>query len=181
MNRFTKMLPTHAGRLLIVLPALLLLAVLFFTPGLVPVTHAASTHSQVPAQPATSGPCASLGSLIISDPIKDGGTTLGELDVYYNGSTGYNCAYTKSGGPTWGVSKRMEVWLFSCAETTPGNFCTHKSLDFDLGQYSYYAGPVYVSARGHCIQAMGGIEWGGTPNNGYNYQVWTSPDASHCG
>src|SRR5437879_363469 len=91
----------------ILLSSALLLA-LFAMSGIAPSAHAAPA---VHMAPQISSHCGSLGNLIESDGIYAYGTRVGELDVYYNSSTGYNCAYTKSGGPAWGVAKYMAVGI----------------------------------------------------------------------
>jgi len=162
MSRFRAIMHTKAGRLLLVLSPLLLVALFFCLPGQAPAAHAASVS------------CGSLGSLIESDNFYSNGTKIGELDVYYNGSTGNNCAYTRSGGPTWGVSKSMLVQIQACAQTSPSPNCNAIAWDQDDGNYSYYAGPVGVHGQGHCIFASGEMNW-----NGHLYYTSTN-GASHC-
>lgn len=120
--------------------------------------------------------CKSLGALIESEPIMDGSTKIGEIDVYYNKSTGYNCAYAKSSGSTWGKKKSMTAWISSCKETKPNKTgCTTIKDDVDSGMYSYEAGPVGVSGKGHCISAQGAIIW-----HGKRYYANLKPIVGHC-
>jgi hypothetical protein len=123
----------------------------------------------------TSSHCQSVGALVESKLIKDGSQTIGEMDIYYNSSTGYNCAYVQGLGQARGSSTVKSVTIFSCKETTPGDTCNHTSKMEDTGDYLYYAGPVGVSAKGHCIAVIGMIAW-----KGENHAVWTR-NASHCG
>lgn len=117
---------------------------------------------------ATAAQAASCsGSLIEHIPI----SSYGHLDVYYNSSTRYNCARTVSSSSTWGVTKFMSVILVVCENTSPADSCKQRAMDYDEGQYKYYAGPRSLAAGGRCILALGKI---------YSTQVHTSPMASHC-
>jgi hypothetical protein len=81
-------------------------------------------------------------------------------DVYllYNSSTGQNCVTTLASSPTKAVS--MNATLAVQGGSSASN----------PGTYTYYAGPVTLSAPGACV------EWGGS----YNGSSWTS-GWSHCG
>lgn len=175
MNRLLIGWRKNAAHVLLGLSTLLLVALLFCSPGLVPIAHAASANTRVSAQPATSSHCSSLGSLVDSLDLRAPllGPKIGEIDVYYNSSTGYNCAYTYSSGASWGVSKYMGIYIAACAQTTPSGYCDYTSVDEDYGFYSYYAGPVGVYARGHCIFFEGTIYW-----NGYESSL---EKVGHCG
>jgi hypothetical protein len=154
-------------------------AVLLAISALVLPTAGVST-AHAAAMTETSQCTSSLGSLIESDPIKSGSTTLGYLNVYYNSANGYNCAETTSASATYGVSKFTSVWIYTCTQTSPGSTCTARSeyapyMAVDQGNYSYYAGPVGVNGSGHCIYAWGEIDWTG----GEAHDVDTG-GASHC-
>src|SRR5262245_44164053 len=91
------------------------------------------------------------------------GSLFAHLDVYYS-STGVNCARVNSYGSYWGYSKRMGVQIEKCRETVPSANCTMIAYDDDPQDgwevqggawYSYYAGPVSVSAPNNCIWAVG--------------------------
>jgi hypothetical protein len=121
------------------------------------------------------------GSLVESRNLNVGGKKVGELDVYYNRATGKNCARMNHSGSTWGKKLKTRAWIGICSETTPGNKTCHYDAstdDVDLGDYSYYAGPVTtkVSAAGKCI-ATSGYLWIG----GKRYGVGTDPWVGHCG
>lgn len=133
-------------------------------------TRAASTADRLCSQ--------NTGGLIERDYItaSDGTTKIGEMDVFYNSSNGYNCAYVYALGHAIGVAKQMGVQLIACQETSRGDTCTETQKDTDLGTYRYYAGVVGVYGRGHCIRADGGIVWQGQP-----FYAHSSPIASHCG
>jgi hypothetical protein len=72
--------------------------------------------------------------------------TGGYISVYYNSSTGYNCAMTYTNKP--GVSQHILVGI------SVTNAATSK---VDSGTYKYYAGPVSVYARGKCIDFWGQV------------------------
>jgi hypothetical protein len=118
--------------------------------------------------------------LVIYDAVYSGSTKIGELDVYYNSSTGDNCAEFQSLGSSRGVAKNMYVSITVCQQTTSSSTCTPISSSnatrSDNGTYQYYAGPVGVYGAGHCIRSSGGMVW-----KGVTYQTATSPAASHCG
>ncbi|MFJ2033311.1 hypothetical protein [Streptosporangium sp. NPDC087985] len=118
------------------------------------------------ASPAQAADCS--GSLIEHIAIK----TYGHLDVYYDSATKRNCVKTVSSSSTWGVSKPMAVYLVVCEETKPSSSCRQRAMDYDDGQYQYYAGPRSLPAGGRCIYAFGRI---------YSWEVSTSPITSHCG
>lgn len=155
-------------RRLLILPALLFM---LFT-----MSFGAGNAKAATTSPQTNTThCQSLGSLIESDPILFGTTKIGELDVYYNSSTGYNCAYLWHSGPSWGVSKYTDVEIVTCQQTSPSAQCSPVlSDDADGGNYAYDAGPAGVYGRGHCISFNSEIEWTGGL---YEANRW---GASHC-
>jgi hypothetical protein len=111
------------------------------------------------APSAASAATSCSGSLIDSAPIRAGGHTYGTLDVYYNSSTGKNCA--KATNAT-GVRRSMSVWVFRCKDGTGTTVANCKDLDgpvqgvnYDSGDYISYAGPVNTkgSSAGLCIRA----------------------------
>lgn len=138
---------------------------------------AAGCVSIAPAAHAGGYGCS--GSQIDSYTVKtSGGTQYGTIFLYYDSSTGKNCAAsvrTSAGG--YGTSAWMNVNLYKCAETTPGNGCTTTSVqDHDAGNYAYYAGPVEVSAAGHCISVDSTIK----RTDGSLAQRWVNTGV-HCG
>lgn len=121
------------------------------------------------------------GSLIEKRNLNVGGKKVGELAVYYDASTGKNCARMNHAGSTWGKALKTRVWVGICSERTPGNKTCHydaKTDGVDVGKYKYYAGPVTTkkSARGRCIAASGYL-W----LNGKRHEVGTNPWVGHCG
>jgi hypothetical protein len=137
----------------------------------------------LPSGTATSATGACSGRLVYSDSFalqSDPSTKLFELDVYWNASSGTNCAKAVHLGPTWGQSAYTEVEIEECAETTPGP-CHAIAKARDARDYRYYAGPVSVPGRGHCMVAAALLIWNGLP-----YGLDTRPNhhgtvGSHCG
>jgi hypothetical protein len=64
---------------------------------------------------AATGPCP--GSLIESRNLNVGGKKVGELNVYYDSSTGKNCARMNHARSTWGKKLMTRVWVGICSET----------------------------------------------------------------
>ncbi|GGX58621.1 spore-associated protein A [Streptomyces minutiscleroticus] len=107
------------------------------------------------ATAAYNGACGSGYSKVNSMPVGNVGTVY----LTYNSSNGRNCVVTirnTSGSPTYMVSYLSNI------ETG--------DTSYDEGEYRSYAGPVYVSARGECV------EWGGVIGN---VQAWNY--GSNCG
>ncbi|MEU1072712.1 MULTISPECIES: hypothetical protein [unclassified Streptomyces] len=78
--------------------------------------------------------------------------------LYYNSATGMNCAYTvpKSGS---GTRQFMYVGLFRQSDGVGV---------WDDGDFTQYAGPVYLHAPGTCVQFNGQVgTWAG--NSGYGH------------
>jgi hypothetical protein len=127
----------------------------------------------------TSSSC--VGTLVQDTPLvgETSGKTLGYAELYWDASTGQNCAMTVSNSATWGVSKYMGVWLTRCLTDTPSTTvaCAPEGSNtpskYGSGTFSYYAGPVSVSAAGYCVSFMGEIAY----NN--EVAVYDSP-GSHC-
>lgn len=155
-----------------------------------------TSHSQV-AKAATLSPnatssatqCSSLGHLIEVDPVMANGTQIGEVDTYWNNSTGYNCAILTTTGPAWGKASAIDVMIVLCQLSTAsvGSGCYGNVYDADpssfrispqpadLGSYHYYAGPVGISARKQCIYVEGVIVW-----QGQKYYGRTRDLRGHC-
>ncbi|RIQ11887.1 hypothetical protein [Jiangella rhizosphaerae] len=115
------------------------------------------------------------GSLIEHRAITSGSTTLGWLDVYWDGTN--NCAETVSSSTTWGTLKEMGVSIQSCLTSDAQDGVCNGSIadeDDDWGDFRYYAGPASVNGTIYCIGASGWIEWGGTTRS-------VDIGWSHCG
>jgi hypothetical protein len=135
------------------------------------LTAAVTVTTAGPASAATS--CA--GTLVEAQPIKNvGGTTLGWLDVYWDGT--YNCVITQSTANTSGVKKWMVAAIWSCPLADKGTWDCHQiAYQVDQGNYLYYAGPKMVNGVGKCVQALGEID---PPDDNHIYQVLTR--VGHC-
>jgi hypothetical protein len=115
-----------------------------------------------PASAATSatatynGACGTGYKVIDSTPVGN----VGKVFLTWNESTGKNCAVTIRNTPGAKIYMGVELNIITDHETTPVS---------DTGQYTSYAGPVYMSARGYCTEWYGVI---GTA---------TGSDSGHCG
>lgn len=94
--------------------------------------------------------------------MKSGSTTLGFLNVYFDSSTGDNCAMTVAAGPASGHATFIDVCLARCTQTSPGSGCTADAEQCDAGDFHFFAGPVFVHAPGHCISAAGILTFNGS-------------------
>ncbi|MFE5485709.1 hypothetical protein [Streptomyces sp. NPDC056527] len=129
------------------------------------------------APTASAGGYGCAGSQIATYPVKYGSTTYGNIHVYYDASTGNNCAVnvaTTAGG--YGKDKYMQVDISRCSETSPSATCHVEDQDYE-GYYpfKYYAGPVVIYANNKCINVSAEIKYNGNTATGTNY------GADHCG
>lgn len=112
--------------------------------GLVATAGTASAASHSAAKAVYNGACGSGYSVVNSAGIAD----LGTVFLTYNRSTGKNCVVTirNAKGDPVHMAASVRV-LLDDEETEPV---------VDEGEYTHYAGPVFVEGgAGHCI------EWGG--------------------
>ena len=94
------------------------------------------------ATPASAaGECGSGYTRIDSYAIGSAGT----LELYYNSGSGKNCAIARDSSPSYGY-KAVYIGL-----------ADKPWADVDSGNFTYYAGPVYVSASHQCIDVRGDI------------------------
>lgn len=109
-----------------------------------------STWLVAGAAPASAaGPCGSGYNLVGSYAIPASGARTGTIEVYYSSGSGKNCAIAEGSGSNYGTKNYKVVGIsVSGASSWTG---------YDSGLYSYYAGPVYVSAPGKCIDLLGGV------------------------
>ncbi|MFE2052759.1 spore-associated protein A [Streptomyces sp. NPDC059459] len=107
------------------------------------------------ATAAYNGVCGSGYKVVNSMPVGSTGTVY----LTYNSSTGRNCTVTIRNSA--GTPKYMVAYV--------RNVDTSEE-QYDAGEYRSYAGPVYVFARGACV------EWGGVVDN---LQAWNY--GSNCG
>lgn len=87
------------------------------------------------------------------------GVTGGTVFLTYSSSTGDNCVVTVRNSPGGALPMDAAVKLSSAS-----------MWNEDFGNYTTYAGPVFVYAPHSCI------DWGGGINGDYRYRY-----SSHCG
>jgi hypothetical protein len=107
--------------------------------------------------------------------MKSGSTTFAFLDVYFDSSTGSNCAMTVAAGSAAGHATSIDVCLVRCKETSPGKTCTFDGDSCDAGPFHSFAGPVFEHAPGQCISAFGDLTFSGITVSG------DLVGATHCG
>ena len=111
---------------------------------------------------AAVGNCA--GGLIYDHVDYASGAPIAELAVYYDASSGNNCARVNHLGASYGRSSTTEVQIARCGSTKPSQACyTHAPYPSDSGNYAYYAGPVSVNAPSNCVVASGVLNWNNVP------------------
>ncbi|MFD8635090.1 hypothetical protein [Streptomyces sp. NPDC059533] len=124
------------------------------TSGMVAITALAAVPAQ--AQTISGGSCGAGYYQQDAYPLGDysGATGAGVIFLYYNASTGKNCAILRR-DTAFNITDGMSVTL----ESSGGG------IDLD-GQraYTQYAGPVWVSARGQCVKLTGEVRgyWNGS-------------------
>ncbi|MFC7328673.1 spore-associated protein A [Marinactinospora rubrisoli] len=104
---------------------------------------AGSVATAAPASAATYGGQCGTGYGVVND--FDLPNNRGTVFLTYNSSNGNNCVVTIRTTP--GTATFMEAFLKRSSSSTWVR---------DDGNYTTYAGPVYVAARGECV------DWGGT-------------------
>ncbi|MGW3105652.1 spore-associated protein A [Streptomyces sp. NPDC001100] len=127
--------------------------------GTVAATAPASAATTTKAAAATAtynGACGTGYKVIDSTPVGN----VGKVFLTWNESTGKNCAVTIRNTPGAKIFMAVELNIDIDEEHNPV---------VDSGQYTSYAGPVYMSARGYCAIWFGVI---GTAKGG---------DSGHCG
>ncbi|MFC9297369.1 hypothetical protein ACFTWH_24530 [Streptomyces sp. NPDC057011] len=142
------------------------------TTGVVAISALAAVPAE--AQTISGGSCGAGYYQQDAYPLGDsqGATGAGVLFLYYNASTGTNCAILRRDSQFY-VTDGMSVILEGAGKS-----------DVD-GQraYTQYAGPVYVKAPGSCVRVRGDItgSWVG-PNDTYIVKKHTGNSGwVHCG
>ncbi|GII52555.1 hypothetical protein Pth03_09440 [Planotetraspora thailandica] len=129
---------------------------------------AATALTAAPAS-AASASCGSGYTFLDSYAIRglNSGRTGGYVSLYWSNATGKNCAIATPISSWSGLVNHLDVQL-----TTPSypGF-VDDGLD---ANYHYYAGPIYISARGECVDVGGYFDYGGERFAGHAYGV-------HCG
>lgn len=89
-------------------------------------------------------------------------TAIAELLIYWQSSTGRNCAVVNHVGASYGVSAPTSVSIERCAETRDVGRCSNATArSGDSGSFKYFAGPVSVYSPTNCVVARGSIVWRG--------------------
>lgn len=114
------------------------------------------------AAPAgAAGPCGSGYLRVGVYDIPKTGTKKGVLEVYYNSGSGKNCALSYGYGSTYGTATYKAVGI---------SLPTGDGWDDYEGNFKNYAGPVYVLAKGKCIDLVGAVD------TAVRYEMYV-----HCG
>jgi hypothetical protein len=109
-----------------------------------------------------------------SDIVTDANTRIGQIQLYWNSSTGTNCVSTVHVGPSVGV----QTWTYTEVDVCATNQQTSCFLPTDKqyyagGNYSYYVWENSGPSAHHCVYAYGEMDWGG--------QVWSNfIPSGHC-
>lgn len=134
------------------------------------------------ANAATTAAYGCSGSQVDTYPVKtSGGSVWGNIYLYYDSSTGKNCAVnvaTSAGYYGTPTVKTMDIWR-CVAGSTAGTPCQTDAVSQDPTTsvlYSEYAGPVSLSAAGRCIE-LAASEW--SPDGSTIAQA--NINATHCG
>ncbi|WP_043486288.1 MULTISPECIES: hypothetical protein [Streptomyces] len=117
-------------------------------------TAALAPQATAATRAAYNGVCGSGYKVVNSAPIGQKGTVY----LTYNSAKGKNCVVTVRN--TTGAPLPMFAYLYAY----------DGAYQEDVGDYTSYAGPVYVEARGKCVDWAGGID---------NQATWTY--GSNCG
>ncbi|WP_371501513.1 protein kinase [Kitasatospora sp. NBC_00374] len=139
------------------------------TPGATAPAPGGTTAAPVPNPPASPATGAAAygcsGGLIDSYPVKTStGVVFGYYYLYFDGSTGNNCAATiKTANSGYGTASAVKASISRCSNTAPSNSCSPVAgtTANDEGSFAKYAGPVKVNAAAKCITGFGSITWNG--------------------
>lgn len=137
------------------------------------------------ANAAATGAYGCSGSEIDTYQVKTtGGTVYGNVHLYYDSSTGRNCAVNvATSAGAYGTPTFKFVMLVKCVSgTSAGSTCVQDTYSQDPSTtgitYSQYAGPVNISAAGRCISVTGIVSLTSGPTAS---QASYSSKATHCG
>ncbi|MEU8994557.1 spore-associated protein A [Streptomyces caniferus] len=117
---------------------------------------AATTATAATKAAAYNGACGSGYSVVNSVPVTGKGTVY----LTYSARTGKNCVVTVRNSPG------KPVYMYTYLTATDGS----SDWVYDSGQYTSYAGPVYLPGKGICV------DWGGSIES-----VSVSVSGSNCG
>ncbi|GAA2594614.1 spore-associated protein A [Streptomyces tubercidicus] len=116
----------------------------------------ATSATAAPKAAAYNGACGSGYSVVNSVPVTGKGTVY----LTYSAKTGKNCVVTVRNSP----GKRVSMYTYITATDGSSDWV------YDSGQYTSYAGPVYLPGKGICV------DWGGSIES-----VSVSVSGSNCG
>jgi hypothetical protein len=92
------------------------------------------------------------GSLIDTYPVKSSvGNHLSTIRLYYNSSTGYNCASNVKTAYYSQFKHFASISMYNEDFREDDNNRPGYNNDYDAGNFQYYAGPVKVYAKGKCV------------------------------
>lgn len=109
------------------------------------------------------------------------GAVYSYVHLFYDPSSGDNCAVNVKTGSLYGTPTLTKVKLSVCSDTAPNTSCGGWNLPSQEDPannstlYAYYAGPVTVPGSGHCIAVY--AETDRTASDFATY--WSG--AYHCG
>lgn len=118
------------------------------------------------AQAVSASVCGAGYKLVGVTPLKSQGPQYplpgGEIEVFYNAAKGENCVILQSLGAWYGLKKHMSV--FGCVLNSARTDCV-TAVTSDVGEFKYYAGPIYFHAPHRCIDVEGLIDDPKYPSN----------------
>jgi hypothetical protein len=132
---------------------------------------AASLVVTAPAAPAYAGGYGCTGTFVGGWPIYGSEGASGDIDLYYDSGTGWNCAVAvkRSNDVFYGLATNMYIHMNNSSyddNHIKNNYAS------DSGMYKYYAGPVRVYGNNMCIWITGGIAENSGPNSdSWDYDV----------
>ena len=118
----------------------------------VAVLSIAAAASVIAPMNANAAEYGCTGSLIDTYSVKSGvGNHLSTIRLYYNSSTGYNCAANVKTAYYSQFKHYASISMYNQDFREDDNNRPGYNNDFDAGNFQYYAGPVKVYAKGKCV------------------------------
>ncbi|ROO84527.1 hypothetical protein EDD29_2054 [Actinocorallia herbida] len=99
---------------------------------------------------ASAGGYGCSGSLRKTYAVKSKWNTISHVKVYYNSSSGWNCAVNVKTKYYSQFKHKASIWLYN-QTLAEDNVHEGVNTDSDSGKFKYYAGPVKVKGRNMCI------------------------------
>ncbi|TQF05420.1 hypothetical protein E6W39_28275 [Kitasatospora acidiphila] len=84
--------------------------------------------------------------------VSGGGGTWSTVHLFWDSSTGYNCAVNVKASGLYGVQTITSVTIKECGGDTPSTCSNIVDTQDNTNEFYYYAGPVKVNGQGHCIE-----------------------------